>query len=182
MKNLDTSIANQSILDESFSNFTSNDVLDLRTKIKEAEARLDFLNHAPRVPEYILQAKQVSTNLASLKSQLAAIPKSVIDAVDKNIQLQSDLSKSEADKNQAAEIAAIDKQNQAIQAAIDKSKGVTEILSGKIEIPTPAVQSIPSESKVEQNTSVFTTKNIVIAVSLLGLSVGGYFLVKHFIK
>lgn len=197
MKNLDTSILNQSILDESFSNFTSDDVLSLRQQIKDAEAREKLLRanydlmlsrRNPNNPASIVNTdvagvslEAAQRNLNDLKNRLASIPKSVIDAVDKNIKLQADLAASEASKNQAADIAAIEKQNKAIQEAIDKSKGVTDILSGKNVIP-PSTLPLPSDSKIEQKTTMFTTKNIIIATSVLGASVGIYFLVKKLIK
>lgn len=176
MKNLDTSINNQYILDESFSNFTSNDVISLRSKIKEVESKLDLLNSFPI--KDVLEITSTTSFLNQLKSQLAAIPKSIVDAIDNQVKLQQQLSEADKNKLTAAEIAAIEKQNKAIQEAIDKSKGVTDILSGKTVVPTTPLPT-ESDNKREENTSVFKTKNIVIATSILAvLSIGTYLLIK----
>ena len=180
MKNLDLSIGNQGILDESFSNFTSSDVISIRDKIKEVESKLDLLNSSPF--KDLFEITSTTNFLNQLKSQLAAIPKSIVDAVDNQVKLQQQLSEADKNKLTAAEIAAIEKQNRAIQEAIDKSKGVTDILSGKTvttDVPVSPDYSMPSGNKTEQNTTAFTTKNIVIATSILAvLSIGIYLLIK----
>jgi hypothetical protein len=137
----------------------------------------------PRVPEYIILRKKAVEYLASLKSQLSSVPKSIIDAVDKNLQLQSDLSKAEAEKNQAADIAALETKNQMIQSAIDKAKGISSILDNKSKGNTSTLP-VNSDNKISEpeKNNFFTTKNIIIGISVLAIAVGGFFFVKKIIK
>ena len=83
MKKLDTSILNQNILDESFSNFSSSDVIDLRDKISSTEKLINDLKRQLlgnlSIPAKIsIKEKVVSLekDLTSYKSQLSSIPKS----------------------------------------------------------------------------------------------------------
>jgi hypothetical protein len=191
MRNLDKSILNQNNLDESFSSFTSEDVLKLRFQIGRVEEEISYLKRI-MTPDYDVRFLQLRDELNGYKSQLASIPKSVIDAVDRNIKLQADLVKAEAEKNQAAQLLATQKEGDAIKSAIDKTKGVTSILDNKIndigKLPTESNQNVKEESNQAQQVyekkgnELFSLKNIIITVASISVLIGGFILIKHYKK
>ena len=187
MKNLDTSLSNQSILDESFSNFTADDVNSLRQQLQVATDRLNALknqnkSNVSNISSYIMQLDAAKRTVVELQKKLDSIPKSIIDAVDKINQSSSQLALEEKNKQQAAELLALENKNKEIQAAIDKAKGVSSILDDKLKGNTSNAP-VAQENKMEEpKSNLFTTKNIIIGVSALVVLVGGFFLVKKIIK
>ena len=192
MKNLDQSLSNKGILDESFSNYTGSDVVSLRDRISSAQydlareeanlAQAKAMNSPSKVSFIKGRIASIQATISSLQNELSKIPKSIIDAVDKIGASSAQLALEEKNKQQAAELLALQNKNKEIQDAIDRAKGTTSILEDK---KNGVVKPSPSDTatlRTEEKTSLFTTKNIVITVSIIGLLVGSYFAIKHFKK
>ena len=193
MKNLDQSLSNKGILDESFSNYTGSDVVSLRDRISSAQydlakeqANLEqakAMNSPSKVSFIKGRIASIQSTISSLQSELSKIPKSIIDAVDKIEKSSAQLALEEKNKQQAAELLALENKNKEIQDAIDKAKGISGILDDKLK---GNVKPLPSDASSSVNkteaTSLFNTKNIIITISSIVVLVGGFFLVKRLIK
>lgn len=195
MTNLDQSISNGLILDESFSNYTGSDVTSLRNSISQLKSDLAFqkinLNAAiaakasNSVNNILGTMSAMQSKLTSLENELSKIPKSIIDAVDKIDSSNNQLAIEEQKKLEAAELLALENKNKEIQAAIDKSKGVSLILDDKLKgnsNTNPSEISTESVSKETESKGFFTAKNIIIGASSILVLVGGFFLVKRLLK
>ncbi len=190
MKHLDISLANSGLLDESFSNFSANDVISLRSQIASVSKQISDLesdlNGGQHVPIGVVkqiesQLDALRPQLADLKNQLSKIPKAITDAVDVTNTLNTQLGTATSTTVDATELLAIANQNKAIQAEIDKQKALQDKLNGVPDKKETLPNSSPDSyiAPVADN-SVFTTKNIVIGVSIIGTIVGVILLVKHF--
>jgi chromosome segregation ATPase len=192
MRNLDQSLSNKGILDESFSNYTGSDVVSLRDRISSAQydltreeanlAQAKAMNSPSKVSFVKGRIASIQATISSLQNELSKIPKSIVDAVDKIGASSAQLALEEKNKQQAAELLALENKNKEIQEAIDKAKGVTGILDDKLN---GNIKPLPSDSALIMKTeesSIFSAKNIIIAVSVVGLLIGGYFTIKHFKK
>jgi len=142
MKNLD--LDNAQYLDESFSGFSGLDYKERRNLVADLNNQLiDLKNQRLAFPPNCgiginpicksLDSRIFSTNnqLIFAKSELAKIPKSVIDAVNRQEALDKQLAIEDANKLQEAELLALNNQSNLSQEAIDKAKAIAKLLEDK---------------------------------------------------
>lgn len=206
MKNLDQSISNKSVLDESFNNAdgtsSSYDLSTINLKISVYKDRLkaaqlalanwtpSFKSKTPFNEKNAVDSAQNS--LSFWQSELAKFPKVLVDLNNQQQVLQTQLDNAEKDKLAAAQLLVLQNKNNAIQEAIDKAKGVANILENKTQSASKPSENKSTDEKTKDanvipplasnSTTIFTTKNIIIGVSILGAFVGGFFLLKKFKK
>jgi hypothetical protein len=142
MKNLD--LDNTQYLDESFSGFSGSDYKERRNLVADLNNQLvDLKKQRLAFPPNCgigsnpicksLDSRIFTTNnqLISAKSELAKIPQSVIDAVNRQEALESQLAIENERKLQEAELLALNNQSNKSQEDIDKARAIAKLLEDK---------------------------------------------------
>lgn len=216
MKNLDQSINNQSILDDSFYNASGG--LDYGYIISELKSKLDskksdlknfediHANNLNAISEinsqFALGNYSKLSILNSIKSYDEIIlnkistAKSAIDDINSQIKKYTQESIAQRKKDRLVRKGSVSAKTLVPLSNIELSEGKTVISNNY----TPRTTSDLGNSSVTDSKNVdskepimvssnkkqigeyFTTKNIVIGISVLALAVGGFFLVKKIIK